>query len=127
MALTDFVTGYQHVGIPTQDMEATKQFYEALGFQSIYETTNNGGLVRFFSCGDILIETYEKEGCAQARGAIDHIALAVNDIEAVTRQAQEQQLSIAEGPTTLPFWENGVRYICIEGPNHEIVEFLQKY
>ena len=56
MALTDFVTGYQHVGIPTQDMEATKQFYEALGFQSIYETTNNGGLVRFFSCGDILIE-----------------------------------------------------------------------
>lgn len=127
MALTDFVTGYQHVGIPTEDMEATKQFYEALGFQSIYETTNNGGLVRFFSYGDILIETYEKAGCAQVRGAIDHIALAVNDIEAVTEQAREQQFHIVEGPTTLPFWENGVRYICIEGPNHEIVEFLQKY
>ena len=95
MALTDFVTGYQHVGIPTEDMEATKQFYEALGFQSIYETTNNGGLVRFFSCGDVLIETYEKEGCAQVRGAIDHIALAVNDIEAVTKKAREQQFHIS--------------------------------
>ena len=26
----------------------------------------------------------------------------------------------------LPFWENGVRYFLIEGPNKEPIEFLQK-
>lgn len=127
MALTDYVTGYQHVGIPAGDMEETKKFYEALGFQNIYETTNNGGLVRFFSFGEILIETYEKDKIAGMRGAIDHIALAVNDIEAVAQEAEKQNFNIVEGPTYLPFWENGVKYICIEGPNKEIVEFLQKY
>ncbi len=127
MALTDYVTGYQHVGIPAKDMEETKKFYEALGFENIYETTNDAGLVRFFSFGDILIETYDKEGVVGVRGAIDHIALAVNDIEAVTKEAREQNFNIVEGPCSLPFWENGVKYICIEGPNKEIVEFLQKY
>ncbi len=127
MALTDYVVGYQHIGIPAKDMEETKKFYEAIGFQSIYETTNNGGLVRFFSCGDILIETYEKDAVADVRGAIDHVALAVNNIVAVAEEAEKQGFKVVEGPTFLPFWENGVKYICIEGPNKEIVEFLQKY
>ena len=127
MALTDYVVGYQHVGIPAKDMEETKKFYEAIGFRTIYETTNNGGMVRFFSCGDILIETYEKDQVAEARGAIDHIALAVNNIVVVAEEAEKQGFKIVEGPTFLPFWENGVKYICIEGPNKEIVEFLQKY
>ena len=127
MALTDYVVGYQHIGIPAKDMEETKKFYEAIGFRSIYETTNNGGLVRFFSCGDILIETYEKDAVADVRGAIDHVALAVNNIVAVAEEAEKQGFKVVEGPTFLPFWENGVKYICIEGPNKEIVEFLQKY
>lgn len=127
MALTDYVTGYQHVGIPTKDIEETRKFYEGLGFDMIYETENNGGKVRFFSCGDILIETYEKADAAGVRGAIDHIALAVSNIEAVAREAEKQGFKVVEGPTFLPFWENGVKYICIEGPNKEIVEFLQKF
>ena len=125
--LTDFVTGYQHVGIPTNDMQATEEFYTSLGFKKIYETENNGA-VKFFQCGDILIETYEKNGqAAGVRGAIDHIALAVNDIEKCYAEAKEAGFNIVEGPESLPFWEKGVRYICIQGPNKEIVEFLQKF
>lgn len=125
--LTDFVTGYQHVGIPTNDMPATEGFYTSLGFKKIYETENNGA-VKFFRCGDVLIETYEKNGqAAEIRGAIDHIALAVNDIEKCYAEAKEAGFNIVEGPESLPFWENGVRYICIQGPNMEIVEFLQKF
>ena len=56
--LTDFVTGYDHVGIPTNDMEATTKFYETIGFKLVHENTNNGGKVRFFQHGTIIIETY---------------------------------------------------------------------
>lgn len=127
MAVTDVVTGYQHIGIPTNDMEATIAFYTALGFEIKYETENNGRVV-FFQHGDILIETYEKGGQAVGmRGAIDHVALAVNDIEKALEEVKKTGYPIVEGPEFLPFWENGVRYICVQGPNTEIVEFLQKY
>lgn len=127
MAVTDFVTGYEHVGIPTNDMEATIAFYTALGFKIKWETENNGRVV-FFEFGDIVIETYEIGGKAVGmRGAIDHIALAVSDIEKTEAEVKKTGYPIVEGPCFLPFWENGVRYICVKGPNTEIIEFLQKY
>ena len=36
--LTDFVTGYDHIGIPTNDMEATVKFYETIGFKLVHAT-----------------------------------------------------------------------------------------
>ena len=127
MAATNYVTGYQHVGIPTNDMEATIAFYTSLGFTIKWDTENNGRVV-FFECGDILIETYEKNGQATGkRGAIDHVALAVSDIEKTMEEVKKTGYPIVEGPEFLPFWENGVRYICVQGPNTEIIEFLQKY
>lgn len=127
MAVTDFVTGYQHVGVPTNDMEKTIEFYTTLGFKIKYEVENNGRVV-FFEYGDVLVETYEKNGeAAEARGAIDHLALAVNDIEKVVEEVKKTGYPIVEGPAFLPFWENGVRYVCIQGPNTEIIEFAQKF
>ncbi len=127
MAATDFVTGYQHVGIPSNDIEATRRFFEALGFKKIYETENNGRVI-FYECGDILIETYEKNGQATGkRGAIDHVALAVSDLDKVIEEVKKTEYPIIEGPETLPFWENGVRYIVVLGPDAEAVEFLQKF
>ena len=127
MAATDFVTGYQHVGIPTNDIEATGKFYLALGFSKKYETENNGRVI-FYEYGDILIETYEKNGQAVGkRGAIDHVALAVSDLDKTIAEVQKTGYPIIEGPEFLPFWENGVRYIVVQGPNAECVEFLQKF
>lgn len=127
MKAADFVKGYDHVGIPTNDMEATIAFYEALGFQKKWETENNGRVV-FFELGDIVIETYEKNGQATGiRGAIDHVALRVDDIEKVEEEIRKTNYPIIEGPCFLPFWEKGIRYICVQGPNMEVVEFLQKY
>lgn len=125
--LTDFVTGYDHIGIPTNDMEATVKFYEAIGFKLVHATTNNGGKVNFFQHGDIIIETYEAFGkAAMVRGAIDHIALRVNDIDKCYEEIVAAGFNVIEGPNFLPFWENGIKYVCILGPNNEVVEFLQK-
>lgn len=38
------VTGIAHIGIPTNDMEKTIEFYRNLGFQVLLETYNEKGL-----------------------------------------------------------------------------------
>ena len=131
MKLMDFVTGIQHIGIPTNDIAKTKQFYTSLGFELVYETLNEKGgnfSVAFLQAGDILIETYENKKAAMERGSIDHIALNVPDIEAAYAAAKESGFTFLESDEIvfLPFWEKGIRYFLIEGPNKEPIEFLQK-
>lgn len=60
--LTEYVDGYQHFGVPTDDIEATEKFYVSLGFRKKWETLYRGSRVKFFEYGSILVEAYEKEG-----------------------------------------------------------------
>ena len=125
MAAADFVTGYDHVGIPSNDMEATRRFFEALGFVKVFETDNNGKVI-FYACGDVIVETYDKHGEATGkRGAIDHIALRVSDLDATYEELKKTGYPIVEGPAFLNYWENGVRYVVVLGPDAEAVEFSQ--
>lgn len=59
-------------------------------------------------------------------GAIDHLAIDVTDVEAAYRLAQEQGYEIvSDGVEFLPFWNNGVKYFILLGPNRERIEFNQ--
>ena len=58
--LTKYVDGYQHIGIPTDDIKKTEEFYLGLGFKLKWETVYGGNPVKFFEWGNIIIETYEK-------------------------------------------------------------------
>ena len=66
------ITGLQHIGLPTNDLEETVAFYEMLGFQVAFRTVNE-----------------------------------------------------AAGERMAPFWENGVKFFTVVGPNKEKVEFSQ--
>ncbi|MGN0363759.1 MAG: VOC family protein [Bilifractor sp.] len=127
--LTQFTNGeIQHIGIPAANIDETAAFFLKLGFRLKWEINYNGFPVKFFEYGNILIETYEKEGgTAGIRGAIDHIALNCIDIVGCVNKAREEKMNIVEGPCFLPYWEHGVEYVCIEGPNKEIIEFIQKF
>ena len=47
--MKEFITGLQHIGLPTANMDATTAFYKELGFEVVYETINeaNGARVAF--------------------------------------------------------------------------------
>ena len=123
-----YITGLQHIGIPTNDIEKTKDFYELLGFQVVFETVNQKAdeKVSFLKLDHTVIETYENKHAVLENGALDHIALNVTDIEEVYKLATEKRFSILEkGIQFLPFWERGVRFFTITGPNKEKVEFSQ--
>jgi catechol 2,3-dioxygenase-like lactoylglutathione lyase family enzyme len=127
MAAEKFLTGIQHVGIPTENLDATVQFYKALGFDIVQEEylKDADGRVKFLKMNNLVIETYDAKDTAKKAGGIDHIALDVNDIDAAWEFAKEKDLNIVEDMAALPFWSKGIKCFKVEGPNKELVEFCQ--
>ena len=127
MKLEAYADGLGHVGIPTSDLEKTVAFYEGLGFAVAHRNRvpANGAEVAFLRKGNLVIETYA-EGGNGLDGAINHIALNCTDIDAAYAAAVAGGYRIlSSGIETLPFWENGVAYFILEGPNRERIEYCQ--
>lgn len=128
MNLKTYTTGIQHIGIPTNDIEKTIAFYRELGFEAALRTFNEaaGEKVAFLKLENLVIETYENKAAKLESGAIDHVAINVKDIEEVYQYMEEKQMNTTKDTIHfLPFWENGVRFFTIEGPNREMIEFSQ--
>ena len=127
MKLTDYVTGIQHIGIPTNDIQATKDFYHSLGFTTDFEKENNGEKVAFLRLNNLVIETYQNGQAAMQSGAINHIAIDVKNIDEVFGLVKSLGVEMADNSVNaLQFWENGVRFFTIVGPNKERVEFCER-
>ncbi|UYJ47253.1 MAG: VOC family protein [Lachnospiraceae bacterium] len=123
-----YCDGIQHIGIPTDHLENTIHFYEDLGFQVILRTCvpEKNQHVAFLQLGNLVIETYE-DPVALCDGAINHIALNCLDIEkAYAATLNQKHLVLSNGIEALDFWERGVRFFIIQGPNKERIEFCQK-
>lgn len=123
-----YITGLQHIGIPTNNLDETTAFYKELGFEMAYETLNEqaGERVAFLRLEDVTIETYENKQAVFMAGAVDHVALNVTDIEEVYEIAKQRKYCILDDEIQfLPFWEKGVRFFTILGPNKERIEFSQ--
>ena len=124
--MKDYATGIQHVGIPTKDMDATKKFYEDLGFEAAFETVNDEARVCFLKMYNLVMEVYESEDAAGKIGSIEHVAIDVTDIEQVYKEICDKNMNTLQDEIHfLPFWDNGVRFFTIKGPNEEKIEFSQ--
>jgi catechol 2,3-dioxygenase-like lactoylglutathione lyase family enzyme len=124
-----FTTGLQHIGIPTNDMNATIDFYHRLGFTLDFETVikEENCRVCFFKLDNLCIEAYENRQAVMKSGAIDHIAIDTIDIDAAFEFAKKGGFKMLNTEIQfLPsFWANGVKFFKIEGPNRENIEFCQ--
>lgn len=127
MDIKDFCTGIQHIGIPTNDIEETIQFYERLGFHVALATKNNDVTVAFLQLHNLVIETYENKLATMQSGAIDHIALNVRSIDELFELMKQKDFHLLDhGVKSLPFWEKGVKFFTILGPNKEKIEFCER-
>lgn len=127
MNLNNYATGLQHVGIPTNDIVETVSFYESLGFTLVFSANNNGEEVRFLKLGDLIIEAYQNKQAALCNGAIEHIALNVVNIDNLFEEIKYAGYKLLDKQVnSLPFWERGVKFFTIVGPNREKIEFCEK-
>jgi lactoylglutathione lyase len=120
------VTGIQHIGLPVRDMTKTLEFYQKLGFEILWQTVLNGAPVCFLKGMGITVEAYQSNETAGCAGAINHIALNTTDIDEVWDVIGKLGL-IPDGESIqpLPFFDNGVKFFTIEGPDAEKIEFNQ--
>ena len=123
------VTGFQHIGLPTNDIEATIAFYKALGFEVASTCDLPTDKVAFLTLKGICIETYQslQGDCAKGfDGAVDHFCFDVDDIEATFEAVKAAGLKpMTDEIQFLPFWEKGVRFFKVLDPNNAPVEFCQ--
>jgi predicted enzyme related to lactoylglutathione lyase len=126
MEWKDNLTGLQHLGIPTKDIDKTIAYYQMIGFTLAHETMNGENRVAFLKWKDLIIETYESDQVSEVTGVVDHIAMNVLDIEAAYEHITSLDVKILEGITCLPtFWGKGIKYFLTEGPNKERLEYTQ--
>ena len=127
MNIKDFTTGVQHIGIPTNDIEQTIEFYHTLGFTTALRTVNGEEEVAFLQLHNLMIETYQNRQAAMAYGAVDHIAIDVKDIDSLFETVRATGLTMLDKQVnSLPFWEHGVKFFTIEGPNREKIELCER-
>ena len=126
--LTDYATGFAHIGIPAKDLDETVDFYKSLGFKVLGIFPNGANRCAFVAFNDLLIETWEGDQPAMQAGAINHVSLNATDVDKAFVQAKAQGLNVVEDEVqSIPsFWEHGIRFFNILGPNHETIEFCQK-
>ena len=137
MLLKGNLRGLQHIGLPVTSLERSKAFYAGLGFAEVMRTDLPRGLeaiqVAMMHHEGLTIELYQleeeerQEIARRSDGHIDHIALDVMDIEQAYTEICAAGLEVLEkdAPVFLPFWEKGVRFFTIRGPDGEKVEFNQ--
>ena len=135
MTIKENVTGLQHLGIPAVDLQKSIDWYrELLGFELIEEKNmpEANCHAAFVKKGDLVIELYQndpesvKEVAGRKDGHIDHVALNVKDVHAAFEELKAAGCTMLDSEVqSLPFFENGVAWFTILGPNNEKVEFNQ--
>lgn len=119
-------TGIQHIGISTYSLDETLRFFQLFGFQPVHYAKNGKQDIVFLRCKNVIIEAYTEDAPAGQPGAIDHISLDVDQIDVIYEYCQQIGLIPIEGKICeLPFWEHGIRYFTVMGPNGEKIEFCQ--
>lgn len=130
--------GMQHLGQPVTNLERSQAFYAALGFVTALRTDLTDKpepvQVAMMEKDGLTIELYQlpeeerKQIAARQDGHIDHIALDVRDIDAAFVELKTAGFEVLEpdAPVFLPFWERGVRFFTVRGPDGEKVEFNQR-
>lgn len=133
----DNLLGLQHIGLPIRNIEQSKAFYERLGFTEVMARAlpqgNSAIQVSMMEHDGLVLELYQLTGAEleeikqRGHGHIDHIALDVRDINKAYQTASAAGLQPEQlAPVALSFWEKGVFYFSILGPDGERVEFNQR-
>ena len=116
-----------HLGVPTEDIQSTVNFYESLGFNLVRKEQNGDVPIAFLQADNLMIEAYENKQAVRCAGALDHLCLDTPDINAAYQNVCALGYRIADpGVEELPFWDCGIRFFKFYGPNDEIIEFCQK-
>lgn len=129
--------GWSHLAVKVSDLQASVSFYEILGFTKVgegYLDTPDGRLyIGFVDNHGFQLELIQMTGAglqelkSRGTGHIDHIALNVKDAKEAFYEARKAGCRVFDLVLKeLPFFEHGIRYFMILGPDGEKIELNQR-
>lgn len=128
--------GWSHLGIPVTDIDQSEAFYKQFGFEKVMNAVIPVGdeqiRASMMEFKGFTLEFYQllpadlEEIRSRKDGFIDHVALDVKDVDQAFEELTAKGFATLEdAPVQLPFWENGVKYFNVRGPDGEKIEFNQ--
>ena len=126
--------GLAHIGVFVSDLQKSKKFYEdILDFKTIWEcrvkeadgTTTD---VAFVQNGCLTLELVRLENLQnRTDGIVDHIAMKVEDIEAVKETLISRGIAFETNEVVFnaDVFPNGSKWILFRGPDHEHLELTE--
>lgn len=130
------INGWAHLGIPVTDIHRSEAFYQQFGFEKVMQAVipveDQEIKASMMMFNDFTIEVYQllpadlEDIRMRKDGYIDHVALNVKDVNKAFDELKTSGISpLEDEPVELPFWDNGVKYFSVRGPDGEKVEFNQ--
>lgn len=121
-----FMKGLAHIGIYTSNPKECADFYvEHLGFHSYHMEQRENFVIYFVENQGCIIEFVEKEGY-QGNGALHHIALEVQGIDALAEELSQK--GILPKDYTIkklePFFASSAKNLFFTGPAGETIELF---
>jgi len=126
------IVGINHIGIRVTSLENSRKFYEQLGFIFLVGPIGpepvaimehpSGVNINFILNADSGISENILMDVPERHPGYTHVALDVNDIEAIENRLKKLNIKITEGPITLP---NGGIMLFIRDQDYNVIEFHQ--
>ena len=126
------IRGINHVGIRVASLKVSRRFYETLGFEFIVGPVGPepvaimehpcGVNINFILNADSGVTDNVLMDIPERHPGYTHMALDVSDLDAIEAQIRALDITITEGPITLP---DGGRMLFIRDPDRNVIEFHQ--
>lgn len=119
-----------HTAVWVSDLESTAEFYDdVLGLERSREFVGGDGVTNYFVSGEsdaeIQFKYDESEDVTVDPGTVDHLAVAVDDVDAaIERATDEWESELVDGPRDME--DAGIRIAFITDPEGYTVEIIQE-
>ena len=127
---TSNVTGFAHISLNVKDIARSCRLYQdLLGFVPVDEHVNDHMRLLLLQKGNNTLELTQHTPAGDldaAPGPFDHIALQVQDMNALVRELREQGYVFeTDAPNAAPEVFGGITFIFFTGPDGERIELIQ--
>ncbi len=121
--------GMHHIAVQAKDYEASKAFYcDVLGFENVLEwgdarkicmlDMGDGSHIELFAPGDNTGETVQNP-------TMMHLAFFVEDVDAAAERVRAAKAKVTMEPREVQLGTQKAKIAFFEGPNGEILEFME--
>lgn len=126
------ITGINHIGIRVASLEASREFYEKLGFEFIAGPLGPEPVAIMEHPAGININFILNTNSGKTENVLmdfpvkhsgyTHVALEVTSLEKIDAQLKQHGIAITGGPIVLP---DGATFIFVRDPDRNVIEFHQ--